>query len=119
MTPTFILASLVLLGCLLVMLGLPYLAPRQRLRRGFSNQDLSLVDLDDQLHQNIAALRDLDLDFDMGKLAPEDYAHQRKYLIGRGVSLMLRWEALRQQQGAQDAELEALISAYRQQKRAG
>ncbi len=81
-----------------------------------SYQHISLAtnQLEDQLERLVISVQDLDLDFDMGKLMAEDYALQRKMLIGRGVSVLLKLQESRRQPTIADDELEQLILAYKQ-----
>ncbi len=56
----------------------------------------------------LAALRDLDFDHAMGKIADEDYAPQRAQLVARGVEALKQLERL----GVEDA-IEQAIAARR------
>ncbi len=92
-----------LLGLMLagLVIGYPFLAPGARVQplrtRG---------ELETQLAQILKTVRDLDFDYDMGKVPAADYALQRKALIGTGVSLLIQIDA------AEEA-LEARIAAFR------
>lgn len=74
------------------------------------------ADLQEQLDQNLLSIRDLDSDFDMGKVLQEDYIKHRKELIGRGVGLLIRLDQALDQQEQIDSEIEALIQDYRRQQ---
>ncbi|MBZ0308953.1 MAG: hypothetical protein K8I82_23010, partial [Anaerolineae bacterium] len=74
------------------------------------------VELEDSLHRFVTSVRDLDFDFDTGKIGEADYLEQRKLLIGRGVSALKRLDEALQEQKEVDDEIEALVDAYRQKK---
>lgn len=70
----------------------------------------SSADLELQLMQMVKSIRDLDFDYDTGKIEAADYIEQRKLLIGRGVSLLIRLDESQQL----DTHIEEMIAAYRQ-----
>lgn len=72
-------------------------------------------ELEEQVLQLVQAVQDLDADYDMNKIANPDYIAQRKVLIGRGVSTLIRLDQAQAELKVQDRELEALIANYRQQ----
>ena len=74
----------------------------------------SAYGLQDQLNRSITTIRDLDFDFDTGKITEDDYVEQRKLLIGRGVSALIKLDASRQKEIDKDHELEEMIAAYRE-----
>lgn len=94
---------------------LPFLTRRGR-RWQRSTEQTSVGELEDQLSQLISGVRDLDFDFDMGKVPEADYATHRKALIGRGVSVLRRLEEARAAQRELDDELEQQIAAHRRKK---
>lgn len=104
--------SLVLMAVLIAVGGglwvfLPLWAGRRAVA---SPQQNDYSRLQEDVLRFAGAVRDLDMDFDMGKLSEADYATQRKLLIGRGVSATLQLQALTQQRQQQ---LEALIARHR------
>jgi hypothetical protein len=104
MNTTFLLVGLLSLGVLA--LGMAY--PLLLARREKINVNLANSSLEDQLQRYVSAVRDLDFDYDTGKLAQEDYITQRKLLVGRGVSTLIQLDDLRQTD-----PLEKEIAAFR------
>lgn len=76
----------------------------------------SIAELEDSLHRLVTSVRDLDFDFDTGKIGEADYIEQRKLLIGRGVSVLKRLDEALFVQKELDDEIEDMIAAYRQKK---
>lgn len=72
---------------------------------------------EEDVHFFVQAVRDLDSDFDTGKIAEADYIFQRKMLIGRGVGALMRLDEMQRQQQDADAEIEKLVAAARHKKR--
>jgi hypothetical protein len=85
-------------------------------RRGNRRNSASLSALEDQLSQSLNAVRDLDLDFDMGKISEADYMMHRKLQIGRGVSAMIRLDDALAHQTDLDHHIEDLIANYRRKR---
>jgi hypothetical protein len=94
-------------------LALPFLNGRRERSPMANHQTHSVVELEDQLTQIVQAVRDLDFDFDTGKVAEVDYITHRKMLIGRGVSLLIRLDEALAQQDDLDQHIEDLIADYR------
>jgi type II secretory pathway pseudopilin PulG len=69
--------------------------------------------LQDQLQRLVNAVRDLDFDFDTGKITEADYVTQRKLLIGRGVSTLLRLDEARKNEAVLDSEIEQMVASAR------
>lgn len=109
MQDTLIIGAIMALP-ILTAIFLPFWASYQS-RASQSNSET--VHWQDQVDQMVVAVRDLDLDFDMGKVSEEDYILQRKMLIGRGVSNLLKLRDFRRQPSEADDELEQLILAYK------
>jgi hypothetical protein len=80
------------------------------------SRTLQAESLQEQLDQILLSIRDLDGDFDMGKVQAEDYIKHRKELIGRGVSILIRLDQALAQQQHLDEEIETLIQDYRRQQ---
>ncbi|NJL94092.1 MAG: hypothetical protein HC915_10365 [Anaerolineae bacterium] len=108
MTDTSLMLGVVLLGLLLMFVTLPLLAAwRAPVRTGAEAG--SVAALEEQLSLLVNAVRDLDFDHDTGKLSEADYVAQRKLLVGRGVSTLMRLERARNI----DQQLEELVASYR------
>jgi len=73
----------------------------------------TLDELETHLHQLVGAVRDLDFDYDTGKISKEDYIEQRKLMVGRGVSAVLRLRQWKADNREADDEIEQLIASYR------
>ena len=110
MTGTLLLVGLVLAGLMALVIAAPLFAARRQVKA----RDTSSQELEEQLMLLVNAVRDLDFDFDTGKVAEADYLTQRKLLIGRGVSTLIRLDETRQQEGVLDDDIEKLVAAYRQ-----
>lgn len=113
MSPTAFLIGLLIVIFLGFLVAWPFLAPHQRRHPKQQTHLDAQTELDEQLTQTLKAIRDLDFDYDMGKTEADDYANQRKFLIGRGISIMIRLDELRHQQDDLDQEIESLVLAYR------
>ncbi|NDJ78160.1 MAG: hypothetical protein GYB65_18070 [Chloroflexi bacterium] len=61
----------------------------------------------------LRAIRDLDFDYDLGKIASDAYHVQRIHLIRLGVAIMQRIDALEDDLSAKDTLIEEAVSAYR------
>jgi hypothetical protein len=61
----------------------------------------------------LRAIRDLDLDYDMGKLTDDTYASQRIYLIRLYVAISKRIDELEVEVNAQQMRVEAALAAFR------
>jgi hypothetical protein len=111
---TIVFVGLLLLGAVSLAIAQPYLARRREIFEAADEGEVSAASLNDQLIRLVMAVRDLDFDFDTGKIAEADYAEQRKLLIGRGVSTLMRYEQARSHEQDLDAQIEALVGAFRQ-----
>jgi hypothetical protein len=96
-------------------LYLPFLNGNER-RQGVQHKSASIAALEDQLSQSVNAVRDLDLDFDMGKISEADYIMHRKLQIGRGVSAMIRLDDALAEHKDLDQHIEDLIANYRHKR---
>ena len=95
-------------------IALPFLLDRKKPSEG-GGSELSAHQLQERLSQILSNITDLDFDFDTEKLAEEDYVMQRKVLIGRGVSTLIRLDEALAEQDAVDQQIEEWVTAYRQQ----
>lgn len=102
------LMGLVVLGSI----ALPFLSHFKQ-KRHYTSAQHAVETMQDKLNQIVGAVRDLDFDFDTGKITEKDYVEQRKLMIGRGVSLILQLRTL--QYSTEDDEVEKLIASYRHQ----
>ena len=62
----------------------------------------------------LRAIRDLDFDYDLGKLLDSTYAAQRIHLIRLAAAITRRIDSLESEIAAQDAEIEAAVAALRE-----
>jgi hypothetical protein len=67
-----------------------------------------------------ALIRELDTDFQTGKINTEDYQAQREHFLSEGVSILKQLDAVASQngRGALEAEIEARVRALRQARSA-
>ena len=67
----------------------------------------------------IQALQELEFDYELGKIPPEDYPTLRKKLLARGAEVLRKLDAHEEQRPVpSDDDLEAMIAARREQTRA-
>jgi hypothetical protein len=81
---------------------------------GTSQQNRALEVLWGEKQRVLRAIRDLDLDYDMGKLVDDTYASQRVYLIRLYVAISKRIDELQAEVNAQQMRVEAALAAFRQ-----
>ena len=114
MSGTAIIMFFIMGGLLAAVIGSPFWASRnQRGASAFKDQ-VTLSGLEDHLLRLARAVRDLDFDYDTGKMPEQDYIEQRKQIIGQGVSVLIRLDEARKDQDVLDDEIENLIEAYKQ-----
>jgi hypothetical protein len=80
---------------------------------GTSQQNRALEVLWNEKQRVLRAIRDLDLDYDMGKLVDDTYASQRIYLIRLYVAISKRIDELEAEVNAQQMRVEAALAAFR------
>jgi hypothetical protein len=80
---------------------------------GTSQQNRALEVLWNEKQRVLRAIRDLDLDYDMGKLVDDTYASQRIYLIRLYVAISKRIDELQAEVNAQQVRVEAALAAFR------
>jgi hypothetical protein len=107
----------IVLGGILLVVGLAFsIAPilnQVSHRRVLNRQQQNAVhDLRNQLTRIVESVRDLDFDYDTHKINDEVYIHQRKMLIGRGVSLLIRLDQV-SQYDEQDQAIERMVAKRR------
>jgi hypothetical protein len=124
---TGLIALLVLLAGALAFVGLPLLNTdddRQPVAseenpsalRGTARQNRALEILGAEKLRLLRAIRDMDFDYDMGKLTDDLYAEQRVTLIRRVIAIMKRTDAIEAQIRAQEDRVEAALAAFRAQE---
>ncbi len=90
MTIEMILLGLLILIGLLTYSFMPLMVPSKNEDERKLNREHHVQDLANQLERLIESVQDLDFDYDTGKVTDEVYDHQRKMLVGRGVSVLMR-----------------------------
>ncbi len=114
--------AIALAGVMAVMVLRPLLAGhsedeedgrRSTAEGGTSQQNRALEVLLNEKQRVLRAIRDLDLDYDMGKLVDETYASQRVYLIRLYVAIVKRIDELQVEVNAQQVRVEAALAAFR------
>jgi hypothetical protein len=80
---------------------------------GTSQQNRALEVLWNEKQRVLRSIRDLDLDYDMGKLVDDTYASQRVYLIRLYVAISKRSDELQAEVNAQQMRVEAALAAFR------
>ncbi|MGE5139223.1 MAG: zinc ribbon domain-containing protein [Rudaea sp.] len=110
-----ILVALVVLVLAFAFLGYPLYAARPR---AWASPSSGLADLIAQRDGIYATLRDLDLDYQLGKLDDGDYRERREKQVARAAGVLKQLDAWRDQSpnAAGDEELEREIAAFRQVK---
>lgn len=88
--------------------------PRRGRPRGTAWQEQALETLYTEKARVLRSVRDLDFDYDLGKLPDAPYADQRIYLLRRAAAITQRIDDLESEIHAQEARLEEAITAYRQ-----
>lgn len=114
---SILVALLVVGGTLIFVLG-PLLQPdtksNRTVRRGTARQAQALEVLSSEKHRVLREIRDLDFDYDMGKLGERVYEEQRVYLIRLAAAITQRIDTLESEIAAQEARVEAAVAALRQ-----
>jgi hypothetical protein len=110
MSPSGIALMLALLvGCAVFVMW-PFLAsrkPAEQSTEGSVSPMSRISQLQADREAILIAVRDLDFDYQTGKLSEDDYLTQRENLMGRGV------EILRQIDAEQSAAIESAVQAQR------
>jgi hypothetical protein len=88
--------------------------PRPYASGGTARQNQALETLWNEKLRVLRAIRDLDFDYDLGKLPDSTYAAQRIHLIRLAAAITRRIDSLESEIAAQDAEIEAAVAALRQ-----
>lgn len=88
-------------------------APREG-PRGTARQNQALETLWAEKLRVLRSIRDLDFDYDMGKLTDDVYTAQRINLITLGIAIMRRMDELEAEVAAQQARIEEAVAALRQ-----
>jgi hypothetical protein len=83
--------------------------------RGTTRQNLALETLEAEKRRVLRSIRDLDFDYDMGKLTNDVYEMQRLNLIRLGAAIVRRIDVMEAEVRAQQARVDAAVDAFRQQ----
>jgi hypothetical protein len=109
-----------MLGTTLLAMVLPALnqpdsvaAAGQPVLRGTVRQNRALEILYSEKLRLLRAIRDLDFDYDVGKLTDAIYTEQRVYLIRQALAVLRRIESLEAEISAQQDRIAAALAAYR------
>jgi len=112
--------AIVLGGAMAVAVLFPLLASRPEedektsaATGGTTQQNRALEVLWNEKQRVLRAIRDLDLDYDMGKLVDETYASQRVYLIRLYVAIATRIDEMQTEVNVQQMRVEAALAAFR------
>jgi hypothetical protein len=114
--------ALLALGLVIIVLAFvvqPFFAARGSDRSGRASRRTAIIlrqraDLLAERNRIYAALRDLEFDYNTHKVADEDYAEQRRQLVGLGVEVLQKLDALPPLDESPEADpLEAAVSALR------
>lgn len=115
-----LLVLVVTLGATLFAMALPALnnpdaaaAIGQPTLRGTARQNRALEILYSEKLRLLRAIRDLDFDYDMGKLTDTIYTEQRVYLIRQALAVLRRIGSLEAEITAQQDRIAAALAAYR------
>jgi hypothetical protein len=96
-------------GCAVFVMW-PFLGSRKSIEQAVKTKNdpiLRISQLQTEREAILISVRDLDFDYQTGKLSEEDYLTQRESLMGRGV------EILKQIDEEQSAAIEAAVRAHR------
>lgn len=107
MTQMILVGTIIFIGLLALSLA-PLFNPKERHIAQQVKREHTVQDLNNQLDRLFESIRDLDFDYDTHKLTDEIYEHQRKMLVGRGVSVLMRLDQ-HQDQAPVDTDLDYLI----------
>lgn len=77
------------------------------------NAEESAIQLRTRLEGLLISIRDLDFDYDTGKVSNLVYAEQRKLLIGRAISTLIQLDQAEAHLVEVDDEIEKAVSQYR------
>jgi hypothetical protein len=113
--------AVVLAGAMIVVAVLPILESRSDPERGdqraapggTTRQNRALELLWSEKLRVLRSIRDLDFDYDMGKLVDETYVSQRVYLVRVYVAIVKKIDELQAEVYAQQARIEAAVAAFR------
>lgn len=94
-------------------------APPDHGPRGTPRQNQALEMLHVEKQRVLRALRDLDFDYDLGKLADDAYASQRNALLRLGVAILHEIDTIEAVIAEQDDRIEAVVAGFRQRETTG
>ena len=84
---------------------------------GTPRQNRALEILYAEKDRLLRAVRDLDFDYDVGKLSDDAYAEQRVLLMRQAAAVVAKIDELEDAIAAQQARVEAALAAFRQSRR--
>ena len=86
-------------------------SPDRKKKSKLKSGDLEKIET--QYQQLLNSIQDVDFDYDTGKVPDEVYAEQRKFLIGRSVSILRQLDDARSEVSDIDDDIEAAVAALR------
>ncbi len=116
MTSSLFISALVALTIVGYLGLLPLLTKSEAPDRKKKSSELKSGDLEKietQYQQLLNSIRDVDFDYDTGKVPDEVYAEQRKFLIGRSVSILRQLDDARSEVADIEDDIEAAVAALR------
>jgi hypothetical protein len=113
MSTTAVLIAFALVGALAVFILLPIFSDRNQRSGKRKRDDLALETLLNEKMRVMRAIRDLDFDYDMGKLPDTAYTSQRINLFRLAVALTRRIDALEAETRSADMQIEEAVAAFR------
>jgi hypothetical protein len=119
MSSTVLVLAIVLIGAMALFVLVPLLqrSPDEKPKRsgpvGTARQNQALETLWNEKMRVLRALRDLDFDYDLGKLPDTIYQTQRLTLLRLAVAITTRLDELEGEITAQEARIEEEIASLR------
>lgn len=86
-------------------------SPDRKKKSKLKSGDLEKIET--QYQQLLNSIQDVDFDYDTGKVPDEVYAEQRKFLIGRSVSILRQLDDARSEVSDIEDDIEAAVAALR------
>ncbi len=119
MSSTAILLGGISLALAFYLAMLPILTNRQAAeaaQQQVATEKLTVQQLRNRYWRLLNSIRDLDFDYDTGKVSDDVYIEQRKMLLGRSVSVLMQLDQAEATLARIDDEIEAEIAAFRNRK---
>ena len=86
-------------------------SPERKKKNKLKSGDIEQTET--QYQQLLNSIRDVDFDYDTGKVPDEVYAEQRKFLLGRSVSILRQLDDVRSEVADIEDDIEAEVAALR------